>query len=63
MPVSHLALGLFQDVKRLAADIPGTAGLFRTPARAFNHLDIMYEEAAGELVYRGLVQQIAKYRN
>ncbi|XP_034239610.1 lipase 1-like [Thrips palmi] len=52
-----------KDVRRLAADVPGTAGLFRTPARAFNHLDIMYEEAAGELVYKRLLRDIAKYRN
>ncbi|XP_052127141.1 lipase 1-like [Frankliniella occidentalis] len=52
----------YKDVKKLAADLPGLAGIFLTPAETFNHLDIMYEEAAADLVYRRLIDQMTKYR-
>lgn len=52
-----------QDIKKLAADIPGLAGLYMTPAETFNHLDIMYDEAAADLVYKRLIEHdMEKYR-
>lgn len=53
----------YKDIKRLAADTPGTAGLFLTPAKTFNHLDIMYEEDAAELIYKRLIEQALKYNS
>ena len=51
-----------KDVKRFAADLPGTAGLFMTPEKVFNHIDIMYEPLASELVFKKMIEQMSKYR-
>ncbi|XP_034232224.1 lipase 3-like [Thrips palmi] len=52
----------YKDVRKLAADIPSLAGLYETPAEIFNHIDIVYEEDAAELVYKRLIDHMTKYR-
>ncbi|KAK3924730.1 Lipase 3 [Frankliniella fusca] len=52
----------YKDVEKLAADLPGLAGLHLTQAERFNHIDMMYEEAAADLVYKRLIEQMTKYR-
>lgn len=49
-------------MKKLAADIPSLAGLYLTPSETFNHVDIVYDEAAADLVYKRLIEQMTKYR-
>ncbi|KAJ1523634.1 hypothetical protein ONE63_001477 [Megalurothrips usitatus] len=52
----------YKDIKKLGADLPGLAGLYMTPSETFNHLDIMYDEDAADLVYTRLIEQMLKYR-